>query len=260
MGIMLLMGIVSLDTLGILLAGWTSNNKYALLGAIRSAAQLVSFEIPLGLSILCVVIISGSLNLQDIAAQQGIFSTEVQYLFGIKSLGIEVQGIGGILTWNIVRMPLFFFLFIIYFIASLAEANRAPFDIPEAESELVGGFHTEYAGMRWALLFLSEYGMMLLVSLLGVILFWGAWYSPLPNIASLRLADWTNGTTGTLAATLWGFGWIMVKTYLLIALQMWVRWTLPRVRVDQFMYLCWKVLIPFTLLFVAISALWSLLG
>ncbi|MEY4273377.1 MAG: hypothetical protein RL638_325 [Bacteroidota bacterium] len=260
MGIMLLMGIVSLDTLGILLAGWTSNNKYALLGAIRSAAQLVSFEIPLGLSILCVVIISGSLNLQDIAAQQGIFSTEVQYLFGIKSLGIEVQGIGGILTWNIVRMPLFFFLFIIYFIASLAEANRAPFDIPEAESELVGGFHTEYAGMRWALLFLSEYGMMLLVSLLGVILFWGAWYSPLPNIASLRLADWTNGTSGTLAATLWGFGWIMVKTYLLIALQMWVRWTLPRVRVDQFMYLCWKVLIPFTLLFVAISALWSLLG
>jgi NADH-quinone oxidoreductase subunit H len=102
--------------------------------------------------------------------------------------------------------------------------------------------------------------MMLLVSLVGVILFWGAWYSPLPNIASLRLADWTNGMTGTLAATLWGFGWIMVKTYLLIALQMWVRWTLPRVRVDQFMYLCWKVLIPFTLLFVAISALWSLLG
>jgi NADH-quinone oxidoreductase subunit H len=257
MGVMLLMGIVSLDTLGILLAGWTSNNKYALLGAIRSAAQLVSFEIPLGLTILCVVMISGSLNLQDIAAQQGIFSDEVQYLFGLKALGIEVQGIGGILTWNVVRMPFFFILFIIYFITSLAEANRAPFDIPEAESELVGGFHTEYAGMRWALLFLSEYGMMLLVSILGVILFWGAWYSPLPNVGSLRLADWTNGTPGTIQATVLGFFWIMLKSYIMIALQMWIRWTLPRLRVDQFMYMCWKVIIPLSLAFVAISALWS---
>jgi NADH-quinone oxidoreductase subunit H len=260
MGVMLFMGIVSLDTLGILLAGWTSNNKYSLLGAIRSAAQLVSFEIPLGLTILCVVMVSGSLNLQDIAGQQGIFSQEVQYLFGIKALGIEVQGIGGILTWNVVRMPFFFILFIIYFIASLAEANRAPFDIPEAESELVGGFHTEYAGMRWALLFLSEYGMMLLVSILGVILFWGAWYSPLPNVGSVRLADWTNGVPGSIHATILGFIWLMLKSYILIALQMWIRWTLPRLRVDQFMHLCWKVLIPFTLAFVAISAFWSQLG
>jgi NADH-quinone oxidoreductase subunit H len=260
MGVMLFMGIVSLDTLGILLAGWTSNNKYSLLGAIRSAAQLVSFEIPLGLTILCVVMVSGSLNLQDIAGQQGIFSPDVQYLFGIKALGIEVQGIGGILTWNVVRMPFFFILFIIYFIASLAEANRAPFDIPEAESELVGGFHTEYAGMRWALLFLSEYGMMLLVSILGVILFWGAWYSPLPNVGSVRLADWTNGVPGSIHATILGFVWLMLKSYVLIALQMWIRWTLPRLRVDQFMHLCWKVLIPFTLAFVAISAFWSQLG
>jgi NADH-quinone oxidoreductase subunit H len=260
MGVMLFMGIVSLDTLGILLAGWTSNNKYSLLGAIRSAAQLVSFEIPLGLTILCVVMVSGSLNLQDIAGQQGIFSPDVQYLFGIKALGIEVQGIGGILTWNVVRMPFFFILFIIYFIASLAEANRAPFDIPEAESELVGGFHTEYAGMRWALLFLSEYGMMLLVSILGVILFWGAWYSPLPNVGSVRLADWTNGVPGSIHATILGFVWLMLKSYVLIALQMWIRWTLPRLRVDQFMHLCWKVLIPFTLAFVAFSAFWSQLG
>lgn len=260
MGVMLFMGIVSLDTLGILLAGWTSNNKYSLLGAIRSAAQLVSFEIPLGLTILCVVMVSGSLNLQDIAGQQGIFSPDVQYLFGIKALGIEVQGIGGILTWNVVRMPFFFILFIIYFIASLAEANRAPFDIPEAESELVGGFHTEYAGMRWALLFLSEYGMMLLVSILGVILFWGAWYSPLPNVGSVRLADWTNGVPGSIHATILGFVWLMLKSYVLIALQMWIRWTLPRLRVDQFMHLCWKVLIPFTLAFVAISAFWLQLG
>ena len=259
MGIMLLIGIVSLDSLGILLAGWTSNNKYSLLGAIRSAAQLVSYEIPLGLTILCVVLISGSLNLQDISMQQGIFASETQYLFGLKSLGIDVTKAGGFLSWNVVRMPLFFLLFIIYFIASLAEANRAPFDIPEAESELVGGFHTEYAGMRWALLFLSEYGMMLLVSVLGVILFWGSWYSPLPNIGSVRLADWTNGEPGTLSATILGFFWIMLKSYILIGLQMWIRWTLPRLRVDQLMYLCWKVLTPFALIFVAISALWSLL-
>jgi NADH-quinone oxidoreductase subunit H len=259
MGLMLLMGIVSLDSLGILLAGWTSNNKYSLLGAIRSAAQLVSYEIPLGLSLLCVVLISGSLNLQDISMQQGIYAAETQYLFGLKSLGIDISQVGGILSWNVVRMPLFFFLFVIYFIASLAEANRAPFDIPEAESELVGGFHTEYAGMRWALLFLAEYGMMLLVSVLGVILFWGSWYSPFPNIGPIRLADWTNGLPGSVYATIAGFFWLLLKTYILIGIQMWVRWTLPRLRVDQLMYLCWKVLTPFVLIFVAISALWSLL-
>jgi NADH-quinone oxidoreductase subunit H len=257
LGLMLFMGILSLDTLGILLAGWTSNNKYSLLGAIRSAAQLVSYEIPMGLSILSVVIISSSLNLQDIATQQGIFGSQ-QYLFGIQSLGISVGDIGGIFTWNIFRMPLFFALFIVFFIASLAEANRAPFDIPEAESELVGGFHTEYSGMRWALLFLSEYGIMLLVSILGVILFWGAWYSPFPNIGSVRLADWTNGEPGTLLATVLGFFWLMIKAYVLIALQMWVRWTLPRLRVDQLMYLSWKVLTPIALVFVALSSIWSL--
>lgn len=259
MGIMLLMGIVSLDSLGIILAGWTSNNKYSLLGAIRSAAQLISYEIPLGLSILCVVIISSSLNLQTIVLQQGIFSSETNYLFGIKYLHWDVSQVGGFLTWNIVRMPLFFVVFLIFFIASLAEANRAPFDIPEAESELVGGFHTEYSGMRWALLFLSEYGMMLLVSLLGVILFFGGWYSPFPNISVIKLADWTNGELGTLLGTIMGFFWLMIKTYLLIMLQMWVRWTLPRLRVDQLMYLCWKILTPWALVFVAISAIWSLL-
>ena len=259
MGLMLLMGIISLDTLGILLAGWTSNNKYSLLGAIRSAAQLVSYEIPLGLSILSVVILSSSLNLQEIAGQQGIFAEGEQYLFGIKYTGIEVGSMGGILTWNVVRMPFLFFLFIVFFIASLAEANRAPFDIPEAESELVGGFHTEYSGMRWALLFLSEYGIMLLVSILGVILFWGAWYSPFPNVGSLTLADWTNGTPGTVLGTALGFFWLMMKSYILIALQMWIRWTLPRLRVDQLMYLSWKVLTPIALFFVAISSVWSLL-
>ncbi len=260
MGIMLLMGIVSLDSLGIILAGWTSNNKYSLLGAIRSAAQLVSYEIPLGLSILSVVIVSSSLNLQTIVTQQGIFSTEANYLFSWKFLNIDLSQIGGFLTWNIIRYPFFFLVFLIFFIASLAEANRAPFDIPEAESELVGGFHTEYSGMRWALLFLSEYGMMLLVSILGVILFFGGWYSPFPNISIVKLADWTNGVPGTIPGAIIGFFWLMFKSYLLITLQMWVRWTLPRLRVDQLMYLCWKVLTPLALVFVAISAIWSLLS
>lgn len=258
MGVMLLMAIVSLDSIGIILAGWTSNNKYSLLGAIRSAAQLISYEIPLGLCILCVVIFSSSLNLQEIVLQQGIFSESENYLFGIKKIGINVGELGGILTWNVVRMPLFFGLFIVYFIASLAEANRAPFDIPEAESELVGGFHTEYSGMRWALLFLSEYGMMLLVSILGVILFFGGWYSPLPNIGSVKLASWTNGLPGEISGYVLGFFWLMIKAYALIAVQMWVRWTLPRLRVDQLMYLCWKVLTPIALLFVAISSIWVL--
>ncbi len=259
MGLMLLMAIVSLDSVGIMLAGWSSNNKYSLLGAIRSAAQLISYEIPLGLSILSVVIYSSSLNLQEIVLQQGIFSGTENYLFGIKKLGLDVTSIGGILTWNVVRMPLFFGLFILFFIASLAEANRAPFDIPEAESELVGGFHTEYSGMRWALLFLSEYGMMLLVSILGVILFFGGWYSPFPNFFGIQLADWSNGTPGEWSGYVLGFFWLMLKSYLLIALQMWVRWTLPRLRVDQLMYLCWKVLTPLALLFVAISSVWVLL-
>lgn len=259
-GLMLLIGIISLDTLGILLAGWTSNNKYSLLGAIRSAAQLVSYEIPLGLSILSIVILSSSLNLQEISSQQGIFYDQEQYLFGIKLMGIEVGQMGGILTWNVVRMPFLFILFIVFFIASLAEANRAPFDIPEAESELVGGFHTEYSGMRWALLFLSEYGIMLLVSILGVILFWGAWYSPFPNLGLLKFADWTNGIPGTVTGTVLGFFWLMLKSYLLIILQMWVRWTLPRLRVDQLMYFSWKVLTPIALVFVAISSIWSLLA
>ncbi|MEY2793193.1 MAG: hypothetical protein RJA76_1185 [Bacteroidota bacterium] len=258
MGMMLLMAIVSLDCIGIMLAGWTSNNKYSLLGAIRSAAQLISYEIPLGLCILSVVIYSSSMNLQEIVVQQGIFSGTENYLFGIKKIGLNVTDIGGFLSWNVVRMPLFFILFLIFFIASLAEANRAPFDIPEAESELVGGFHTEYSGMRWALLFLSEYGMMLLVSILGVILFFGGWYSPFPNISVIRFADWTNGVPGQWSGYLCGFFWLMIKSYLLIAIQMWVRWTLPRLRVDQLMYLCWKVLTPFALLFVAISSIWVL--
>lgn len=258
-GVFLLLSIVSLDVLGIMMAGWASNNKYSLIGAMRSVAQIISYEVPLGLSVLCVVIISQSLNLQEISFQQGIFSTDENYLFGIKALGIKTTNIGGFLTWNIFRNPFLLIVYVIFFIASLAEANRAPFDLPEAESELISGYHTEYAGFRFAIMMLSEYGIMLLVSLLGAVLFLGSWNTPLPNIGSIRLADWTSGTPNSLEAHLWGAFWLFSKAYVGIFIQMWVRWTLPRLRVDQLMYLCWKVLTPFGIVLFFISAIWRLL-
>jgi NADH-quinone oxidoreductase subunit H len=156
-------------------------------------------------------------------------------------------------------VPFFFPIYIIFFIATLAESNRAPFDLPEAESELVGGFHTEYSGMRWALVFLSEYGMMLLVSILGAILFWGSWNTPFPNIGFLKLADWTSGEPNTWSGAIWGFFWLIAKSYAGVFVQMWIRWTFPRLRVDQLMYLTWKVLTPFAILGIFLSAIWRLL-
>ena len=258
-GVFFLLTIVSFDILGLLMAGWASNNKYSLLGAMRAVAQIVSYEIPLGLSVLCVVMLSQSLNLQEISYQQGIHAAEPNYLFGLKGLGIDVSGVGGFLTWNLVRMPLFFIAFLIFFIASLAECNRAPFDMSEAESELVGGFHTEYSGYRWALLFLSEYAMMLLVSILGAVLFLGSWNTPLPNLGPLRLADYTSGQPGTIYGNLTGIFWILLKAAALIFVQMWVRWTYPRLRVDQLMHLCWKVLTPAALILVLLTGVWRLL-
>lgn len=265
-GVFYLLAIVSLDVIGIMMAGWGSNSKFSLFGAMRSVAQIVSYEIPLGLSVLCVVMISQSLDLQEISFQQGVWinyfntgASDHNYLFGIKALGIDVTEVGGFLTWNIVRMPLFFIAYIIFFIASLAEANRAPFDLPEAESELVGGFHTEYSGFRWAIIMLSEYGMMLLVSLLGAILFLGSWNTPFPNIGDIRLAEWTSGTPGTIAGHIWGAFWLLSKAMFAVLVQMWVRWTYPRLRVDQLMSLCWKYLTPAALVLIFFSALWRLM-
>jgi NADH-quinone oxidoreductase subunit H len=251
--------IISLDVIGIVIAGWASNNKYSMLGTIRSAAQIISYEVPLTLSVLCVCIVAQSLNLQDISLQQGIFSNEPRYLFGIQALGVEVSQVGGFLTWNIVSMPILFFAWIIFFIASLAESNRAPFDLPEAESELVAGFQTEYSGFRWAVIMLAEYAMMLLVSFIGVILFWGSWNTPLPNMGALKLANWTSGTTGSFSVHAWGLFWIIFKTILTIALQIWVRWTYPRLRIDHLTALSWKYLTPGALLLILICALWKLL-
>lgn len=258
-GVFFLLAVVSLDVIGIIMAGWSSNNKYSVLGTFRSAAQLISYEVPLGLSVLCVCMVCHTLDLQEISYQQGTYYNEKNFLFGVPALGIETSSIGGFLTWNIFRMPLLFFAWIIFFISSLAECNRAPFDLPEAESELVAGFHTEYSGFRWAIIMLAEYGMMLLVSILGAVLFFGGWNTPLPNIGSLRLAEWTSGEHGTWISTLWAICWLLSKSLFFVAVQMWVRWTYPRLRVDQLMALSWKYLTPAALLLVILCGLWLIL-
>ncbi len=263
-GIFFMLAIVSLDVIGIIMAGWASNNKFALLGAIRSAAQIIAYEIPLTLSVLCVVMISQTLDLQTISFQQGIWVNQVEpdtinYLFGLKSLGIDITHVGGILSWNIVRVPFLFLVWVIFFIASLAECNRAPFDLPEAESELVAGFQTEYSGFRWSIIMLAEYGMMLLVSILGAVLFFGSWNTILPNIGNVKLAEWTSGVPGEWSGHLWGAFWLFSKAIFMIFLQMWARWTFPRVRIDQLMSLGWKYLTPIALFLLLLSGVWRLL-
>jgi len=245
-GIYLLLAIISLDVVGILMAGWGSNSKFSLFGALRSVAQIVSYEVPLGLAILCVVMLTQTLSLQEMSMQQSLINADPQTIAG------------GFLLWNIFKYPILVVVFVIYFIAALAEANRTPFDLPESESELIGGFHTEYSGFRWAIIMLAEYGMMLLVSIVGVILFFGSWNTPFPNIGSVALADWTGGIPGTLSGNLLGAFWLLSKAMLLVFVQMWVRWTYPRMRVDQVMSVSWKYLTPIALVMVFVCGIWKL--
>lgn len=258
-GLFYLLAIVSLDVIGIVMAGWGSHNKYSMLGTMRAAAQLVSYEVPLGLSVICVCMVTQSLDLQEISIQQSTLSSEPAYLLGIRATGIDTREWGGVFVWNVLRMPLLFLAWLIFFVASLAESNRAPFDLPEAESEIVAGFQTEYSGFRWAVIMLAEYGMMLLVSILGVVLFFGSWSSPLPNIGALRLADWTNGAPGSAAAIGWGMFWLLSKALVFVVVQMWVRWTFPRLRVDQLMSLSWKYLTPISLFLIMAIGTWKLI-
>jgi NADH-quinone oxidoreductase subunit H len=226
LGAFFIIGVSSLVVVGILMAGWASNNKWSIFGAVRSAAQMVSYEIPTALAVLVAVMITGSLNLQEVTKFQD----------------------GGIQNWlifggplpllqKILIIPFTVTTFLILFVASLAEVNRTPFDLPEAESELVQGFFTEYSGMRWALFYVAEYANMFLVAGVAVALFLGGWTSPFGSF---------------LSGPIWGMFWFIMKGMVLVFVQIWLRWTLPRLRVDQLMYTSWKVLTPF--LFVCIIA------
>ncbi len=205
MALVLLLAFSGLNVVGIFAAGWGSNNKYALLGAVRAVAQNISYEIPLILAILPIVLITRSLSLYEITAAQS------SYPF------ILVQPLAAV----------------IYLIAATAETNRAPFDIPEAESELVAGFHTEYSGMRFGLFFFAEFSNMIIVCAVATVLFLGGWHGPL----------------------LPGFVWFFIKVYALILVMMWARWTFPRLRFDQLMTFAWVILVPLAILNLLVSTL-----
>ncbi len=226
LGAFFLVAAGSLVVVGILMAGWASNNKWSLFGGIRSAAQMISYEIPTALGIVVAVIITGSLNLQDITKfQDGGIGNWVVF--------------GGPLPWvqKVMLMPFTIITFFIMFVSSIAEVNRTPFDLPEAESELVQGFFTEYSGLRFAMFYLAEYANLFMVSAVVVSLFLGGWSSPFGTFMS---------------GPVWGIFWFVAKAYLFVFIQIWVRWTLPRLRVDQLMYVSWKVLTPW--LFVCLFA------
>jgi NADH-quinone oxidoreductase subunit H len=217
-GVFYVVAIASLSTVGLIMAGWASNNKYALFGAMRSAAQIVSYEIPALLILLVPVMIAGSLSLQDIVAAQA----------------------GGLQNWLLFRyFPIMPVAFVCFFVAGLAETNRAPFDIPEAESELVAGFHTEYSGFFFAMFFMAEYTEMFVFSAVATVLFLGGYQAPLPALQRL----------GPLPT---GWFWLWFKAWFLVFIMMWLRWTLPRSRVDQLMHIAWKVLLPIALVLVAV--------
>lgn len=271
-GLLYLLAIVSIDVIGLLLAGWSSNNKYALMGSVRSVSQIIAYEVPAGLALLAAVLTYGSLNLVEIVQLQGATSTEPVYFLGVW----DVSAIGGLPAWGAFRYPHLLAGLGVYFIAGLAEANRAPFDIPEAESELIAGFHTEYSGFRFAVLFLAEYGVMLLVALVASILFLGGYHTPLPNLQALpeqlqsahlsvgelfrhlQFATLTQGYPGSVPGVLWAVFWLLLKASVLVYIMIWIRWTFPRLRPDQLMRLCWKYLTPAAILLVLISIGWKL--
>ncbi len=235
LGLFFIIAISSIVVAGIMMAGWSSNNKYALFGAIRSVAQIISYEIPTVLVILTIVILAGTINLQEIVIAQGGWFWN-WYIFG---------GPGG---WEkLIVIPFMLVAFIIYYVSSLAEVNRTPFDIPEAESELVAGYHIEYSGMRFAMFFLAEYGNMFAVSAIAAALFFGGWQSPFGDTIPFLNNPWVQVL------------WFMIKGVGFVLVQMWLRWTLPRLRVDQLMYVCWKVLIPFAFVNLLAVGLYAVL-
>jgi NADH-quinone oxidoreductase subunit H len=250
-GILYVYGLSTITVIAIIVAGWASNNKWSLYGAVRSAAQLVSYEVPVGLSLLAGVVMAGSLSTVDISMQQS----------------------GGIWHWFVWRcFPFSFFAALMLYIGGLAETNRTPFDLAEAESELVSGYHTEYSGFRFSLFFLAEYTNMFIASALVVILFLGGFTGLGPHIIPAFIIAmspdflaagfiWINEALALLFSyvpdVLAGPFWFFSKTLFLVFVMMWIRWTLPRLRVDQLMSTCWKYLIPLALVNLGIIGLWT---
>jgi NADH-quinone oxidoreductase subunit H len=220
-GLLYVLGITSVGVYGIALAGWSSNNKYSLMGGLRSAAQMISYELALGLSLIGVIMLAGTLDLAQIVDQQSAWH-------GVR--------------WNIIYQPLGF---VVYLIAAIAETNRVPFDLPEAETELVAGFHTEYSAMKFALFFLAEYINMFTVSMLATTLFWGGWNVPFIDLF-LERGSFLFGLISAL-----GF---LVKVCVFLFIYIWLRGTLPRFRFDQLMSFGWKILLPLALLNIFITA------
>ncbi|MCW8849331.1 MAG: NADH-quinone oxidoreductase subunit NuoH [Melioribacteraceae bacterium] len=239
-GLFYFLAISSLVVAGILMGGWASNNKYSLLGAMRSVSQIISYEIPTALIVLTMVMITGSLNLDTITAQQ-TSSFWNWNIFGGTSPGIA----------KFLLIPLMSASFIIIFISTLAEVNRTPFDIPEAESELVAGFFTEYSGMKFAMFFLAEYANMLAVSFLITVLFFGGYHSPFGYLGNSLGLEWL--------VPFEQFLWFATKGLTFVLIQMWLRWTLPRLRVDQLMTVCWKYLIPYSVAILLLVGLVTLI-
>jgi NADH-quinone oxidoreductase subunit H len=221
-GLLFLMAITSLEVYGVIIAGWASNSKYAFLGALRASAQMVSYEIAMGFALVVVLMVSASMNLSDIVASQG------KGTFADMGLGF--------LSWN--WLPLLP-VFIVYFIAGLAETNRHPFDVVEGESEIVAGHMIEYSGMSFAMFFLAEYANMILVSTLCVILFLGGWLPPIDALSFIP-----------------GWIWLAIKVFVVVTMFLWVRATFPRFRYDQIMRLGWKIFIPVTLVWLVVVGLW----
>ena len=218
-GLLFILALTSLSVYGVILAGWASNSKYAFLGSMRSAAQIIAYEIAMGFALVGVLMVAGSLNLQEIILSQK----------------------GGILNWF--WLPLFP-LFIIYLISGIAETNRAPFDVSEGESEIVAGFHVEYSGIAFAMFFLAEYMNLILISILVSIMFFGGWLSPFESSFLEGFFAWVPG-----------FVWLAIKTLAFIFLFLWLRATLPRYRYDQIMRLGWKIFLPITLIWIFLEGI-----
>jgi NADH-quinone oxidoreductase subunit H len=221
-GLLYIVSVASIGVYGIILAGWASNSKYPLLASLRAPAQLISYEVAVTMTLVSVIVTSGTMSMVGIVNAQ--YNHQVWYLFA---------------------QPVAFFIF---FVGGLAETNRAPFDLPEAEQELTGGFHTEYSGMRFALFFLAEYANMIVVSSVATTLFLGGWLRPFPNVEALAFLD---------VVPAWM--WFIVKTFVWLYIFLWVRATLPRYRYDQLMRLGWKLLIPLAIANVIVSAIFKVL-